>query len=177
MTSFQKKPGETCRICGGESSIHTVNEPFFRHIDFQTLLTPVRLSKCQNCKVLVNDGIGTVEAQLFRKNIYAESLQTNHHIETKRQKGWKSRSAVQAGYVSGLVQTDKPSLLDVGCFDGRFLFEFSKIRKVGFLAGYDIADVKKSKEVLSAISLFSSSENVAFSRKYDAVFYSHSIFL
>jgi len=168
-----------CPICAS-SNIESINTKyaFFRHIDFATVRQSGRIGRCTTCQSLfnaVNESTIVDINNLFRSEAYSLSEQTSHTLVVEEYQEPVTRSFLQAELLCKLLDNDKLSILDVGCFDGELLAEFDRRLESTDLHGFDVNEhlhlVFPTKDNFH----FWSSDLEYVQGKYDLICMSHSI--
>lgn len=138
------KPGAQppgCPVCrGSDTSVVEVPYPFIRQTDFTTVMPSACVGRCGFCQtifqVVDEAGVVRIEAE-FTEESYAESPLTSQTVFVEQFGGPVTRSFLQARLIGGLASGGRPSVLDVGCFDGALLVELDRLFPAAQLHGFD----------------------------------------
>lgn len=137
-----KKGNMKCPIChSSDTEVLNIKHAFFRHLDFATVKPSGCIGRCSTCQSLfnvVNDKTITDINNLFESRDYALSRQTQQTLILKGYKEPVTRSFLQAELLCKLLNKGQPSILDIGCFDGRLLNELNCRFNSADLHGFDI---------------------------------------
>ena len=130
---------KTCPICLNNNVIISIDIPFFRHLDFTTVLNNCKLLKCTHCQTISNPDAVKTELSTFEGKKYADSHQTKQTMYVDGYKEPVTRSFLQARILSEqILNNENLRILDIGCFDGRLLVELDRIITNADLWGFDI---------------------------------------
>lgn len=133
-----------CPICScSNTESIDIKHAFLRHTDFATVRQSGHIGRCTSCQSLfsaVNEDTVVDIDNLFRSRAYSLSEQTSHTLIAKQYEEPVTRSFLQAELLCKLLNNEKPSILDIGCFDGALLAEFDRRLKSADLHGFDVND-------------------------------------
>jgi len=133
----------SCLVCGGvDVEIVTVRFPFVRQVDFSTVKPAGVIGECRVCQALFHVVDATDEAAMsaqFDDELYATSHQTEQTIPIGRTKA-VTRCEVQAELIQQLLTTERPFVLDIGCYDGELLVQLGRRVPRAELHGFDPAE-------------------------------------
>jgi SAM-dependent methyltransferase len=149
--------------------------PFFRHVDFSTISRRGTIFLCNACGVIISKEFFSKEIQVFTNPVYLATKQTDKIAGKSSSGGIKTRVDYQIELLCKLITAEAPSILDIGCFDGRLLDGFSKAKRCGELVGYDICFEKCAASLLESSVRLTNDLPGALNQRYDLVIFSHSI--
>jgi len=118
-----------------------LNFTMFRHFGFVDLKKTGVTGRCPHCRLLFNIlDAGEIERldRLYRTPHYAKSGVTHQTFLVPEYNGRVTRSFLQAEILSRHIDTDRPSILDIGCFDGTLLRELKARYPGAALHGFDV---------------------------------------
>ena len=162
-----------CAVCEGSLDRFTLPFPVFRHSDFSTVSNKLSGWLCQRCDLLQRLDTFASECDQFKRGPYQLSRQTVHRVSKSSGQN-RSRSELQAKYLSEWLPGAGGRLLDVGCFDGVLLRYLHEEKPSLNLVGYDVNPIVIGGNLGDSVTLTDNSDT-AFSGCYDAVTFSHSI--
>ncbi len=168
-----------CPACSS-SNIGLINIRYalFRHMDFTAIRDSGRIGRCRRCQLLFNavDENAIVHVDnLFRSEAYSQSGQTNHTLMVNDYKKPVTRSLLQAELLRKVLQRRQPSILDIGCFDGRLVAELDRRLESAELHGFDVSEHFRSAFPRKKNFHFWSSRLENVQGKFDLICMSHSI--
>jgi SAM-dependent methyltransferase len=167
-----------CPVCfSAKTESHIFDFPFFRQLDFKTIRSSGVIARCCSCQLLFQiipeNDIAEIEHQ-FTDDAYARSKQTSQtHICDDFDEP-VTRSFLQAQLLDRALKQKKISVLDIGCFDGKLLFELGRRFENVDLHGFDVFDYREYQDSESDHRFWSGDlDNI--DRKFDLICFSHSL--
>lgn len=161
-----------------ECEIIEINFTLFRHLGFVDLKKNGFIGMCRSCQLLFNILSPEENRELiksFQSNHYASSNQTDQTFFIKKYHKRLTRSCIQADILSEYIENNRPTVLDIGCFNGELLRELNVLFQKSELYGFDVNKHLKS--------IFPSQNNFHFLStsldkieiEFDLICMSHSI--
>lgn len=167
-----------CSLCYSENfKRYSVDQPVFRHLDFEKIGQGIDLFKCLTCGLIYQnrDSVYLKNSEKeFEGSSYANSGQTGN-IQSLEGNTESRRVDFQGDFLfeKVLKSIKNPSVLDLGAFDGTLLKILSE-KINGRLYAYDINESLKGFYNNSEVS-FSTSKEDCESRQYDLIITSQSL--
>ncbi|MCP4020676.1 MAG: methyltransferase domain-containing protein [Desulfobacteraceae bacterium] len=130
-----------CPLClSKDRQVYEVDYPFLGYQDFTVIKPGGRIGECLSCGLLFNmdsfEDPAFVES-LYTDKAYLEKKETNHYVCSSEYKQPVTQYFLQARLLEKYLP-ENPSILDIGCFDGKLLREFRELNPVSRLHGFDI---------------------------------------
>jgi 2-polyprenyl-3-methyl-5-hydroxy-6-metoxy-1,4-benzoquinol methylase len=168
-----------CPLCA-HNSIQQIEvaAPFFRHLEFATTKKSGTIGQCEHCSILFQITNVNEESEIkkeFESAAYSQSSQTAQKIKFNEKSEPKTRSYLQAELLSSKLSSKRPSILDIGCFDGALLIEFRHRFKEAKLHAFDISrHLSKQTEVEYQIQYWTE-ELEKIQGQFDLITISHTL--
>lgn len=166
-----------CPLCASsEVTEILVPYPLFRHLDFDLMSEgPCTLGQCEYCQLVFRiadkESLGAIDG-IYESSAYANH-QEPHQLSVAEFDQSVSLGFLQAELLANKITTPKPSILDIGCFDGGLLREFGVRFPGARLCGYDVSDRPQFNGGPGSEFVSGCLENV--SGKFDLITFSHSL--
>lgn len=168
-----------CSVCASSNvKVIRVEYPFLTHLDYSTIKTSGEIGRCRNCQSLlhsIEDGAIAKVEQLLGGIDYARSKQTSQTFRVNEFSGPVTRSFLQAELISRRLMSEKPSVLDIGAFDGQLLLELDARFPKAQLHGFDVNPHLRASFPSKDNFRFWSSDLASIYGKFDLISMSHSI--
>lgn len=153
--------------------INTLGLPFFRHLDYSTIIEPINLKFCPKCGTIFNSEFQK-ESKIFKSSKYLKSKKTTSGINKKKNE-LSFRHQIQAKIISKLVKKKNLKILDFGCFDGKLLLSLNSLIKNSNFFGID--NSAKFEKIFPNENNFYYKNNIEeIEGKLDLVIFSESIY-
>ena len=169
-----------CSVCYHSISQDVlVEHAVFRHEDFMQIAPHKEMYTCSNCYLSMNSSDNEYLHNLknhFESESYADSKQTDQTFNLPEYKEAVTRSFIQGGILYDHIKLEHPKILDIGCFDGRLLYELFKLFPKAILHGYDVnPNLQTHFPQEDNFSFFSGQNIDSLTGAYDLICLSHSL--
>ncbi len=130
----------SCPLCGNSiDDILEIPYAFFRHMDFEIIKHNGKVLRCHSCQLVSNyltEQETKVISELFRSKEYSECKLMRHTLHTSN--GFKTRTELQAKLIYEKLDFEKPSILEIGCYQGDLLRDLDFYYKSANIHGFDV---------------------------------------
>ncbi|MDM8535846.1 class I SAM-dependent methyltransferase [Desulfobacterales bacterium HSG17] len=109
---------------------------------------------------------------IYTDKVYVQTKQTNHFVSVPEYDQPVTQYFLQAMILKKYLP-EEPSILDIGCFDGKLLQEFQKVSSKASLHGFDIDEQRR--DLVPEDIIFWSEDLVQVTETFDLICLSHSI--
>ena len=169
-----------CPFCRTtQTDLIDIETTTFTHLDFSDFGECVQLIKCLNCQSLTNlqaPKKSNLIHSHYQRPEYVNSRQTAQTFLVSGEPKPVTRSFLQAKLLRPyLEKIPRPHVLDIGCFDGKLLWEISRHFPQGKFKGFDINE--KLQEPFPSADNFQMwiSDLQQIEGEFDLICMSHSI--
>jgi SAM-dependent methyltransferase len=166
-----------CPLClSTEVEINILPYPLFRHMDFSPFHPgPNKIGQCRVCqsvfRVIDDDEQMAIDA-IYTGEEYLRHEEP-HTIVIEGYDAPQPISFFQAKLLAPFLAGKEPSVLDIGCFDGRLLFEIGKVCDARDLCGFDVSE--RPRFPRDSKFRFVCGHMGSISGQFDIILMSHSI--
>ena len=168
-----------CQVCLSEKITYfDINFPFFRHYDHGIFsVSNNKIGLCEKCGMVfrnIENNDKSLITDIYSSDEYRNKMKSDHVVFTKDNSKFVTPYFLQVEIIREYFFHNNPSVLDIGCHDGSFLFEFSRSFPDGNFTGYDISDNTCGK--FPKGKNFNYTNNLSnLQRKYDLIILSQSM--
>jgi len=131
-----------CHVCGNnEHKDYFLPYPIYRHSDFKIISKTLSLTQCSNSQLVTkiqNNNLPDVR-EIYNQDEYFKTKPT-HYVSFANIQNNEVNSIydARANFIKNNIQAKNPSILDIGCLDGKMLLALERFFHNPELHGFDI---------------------------------------